>query len=117
MQPRGSTTLHHLIIPLHIRRDENDFCAEARPRIFEQLHSIWPAAALLRVPEDHALGLNVLFDEAGDGWAKSAFLIGPDPDEEPVGALDAGGQGGTDTCAGADADAAFEHGGGVAYSG
>jgi hypothetical protein len=59
----------------------------------------------------------VLLDQAGDGRAKGAFLVGPDPDEEPVGALDAGGERGADACARADADAALEHGGGVADAG
>ena len=51
----------------------------------------------------------MLLDEAGDGWAEGAFLVGADPDEEPVGALDAGGERGADAGAGADADAALEH--------
>jgi len=117
MQPLHPTPLHHLIIPLAITRDENNLGAKARPRIAQQLHRVRAAAALLRVPQDHALGLNVFFDHAGDGGPKGAFLVGSDPDEEPVGRLDAGGECGADSCARADADAAREHGGGVADAG
>ena len=117
MQPLRPTPLHHLIIALLITRDENNLCAEPRPRILQQLHRVGPAASLLRVPEDHALGLDVLLDEARDGGAEGAFLVGSDPDEEPVGGLDAGGERGADACAGADADAALEHCGGVADAG
>jgi hypothetical protein len=49
--------------------------------------------------------------------AKGALLVGSNPDEEPVGRLDAGGERGADAGAGADADAAGEHGGSVAYAG
>lgn len=60
MQACGSTALHHLIVALHIRRDEDDLCAEPRPRILEQRHGVRAAAALLRVPQDHALGFDVV---------------------------------------------------------
>jgi hypothetical protein len=55
----------------------------------------------------------MLLDEAGDSGSESAFLVGADPDEEPVGGLDAGGKRGANAGACAYADAAFEHGGGV----
>jgi hypothetical protein len=34
MQSLLPTPLHHLIIALHIRRDEDNLCAKPRPRIF-----------------------------------------------------------------------------------
>lgn len=114
MQSRRPTTLHHLIVSLHIRRDEDDLRAKPRPCIFEQLHRIWTPASLLRVPKNHALRLNVLLDQASDGRPKGALLVGADPDKEPVWALDAGRESGADAGARADADAALEHGGGVA---
>jgi hypothetical protein len=117
MQSFFPTSLHHLIISLRIRRDENNFCAKPCPCVPQQLHGIGPTTTLLRVPKYHALGLDVLVDEAGDGRAKGALLIGSDPDEEPVGRLDAGGERGADAGAGADADAAGEHGRSVAHSG
>jgi hypothetical protein len=114
MQPLLPTPLHHFVIALTVRRDENNLCAKPRPRISQQLHRIRASTSLFAVPEDHALRFNVLLDQAGDGGAESTFLVGADPDEEPVGGLDAGGERGADACAGADADAAFEHGGCVA---
>jgi hypothetical protein len=117
MQSLFPTSLHHLIISLRIRRDENNLGAKPCPSVPQQLHSIGPTATLLRVPKYHALGLNVLVNEAGDGRAKGALLVGPDPDKEPVGRLDAGGESGADAGAGADADASGEHGGSVAYAG
>lgn len=56
----------------------------------------------------------MLLDQAGDGGPKGALLVGADPDEEPVWALDAGRESGADAGTRADADAALEHGGGVA---
>jgi hypothetical protein len=56
----------------------------------------------------------VLLDQACDGGSKGALLVGADPYEEPVGGLDAGGERGADSGAGADANAALEHRGGVA---
>jgi hypothetical protein len=50
MQPFFPTPLHHLIIPLHIRRDENDLRAKSRPCILQQLHRIRATATLFRVP-------------------------------------------------------------------
>lgn len=59
----------------------------------------------------------MLFDHARDGGPKGAFLVRPDPDEKPVRRLDTGGECGADARARADADAAREHGGGMAYAG
>lgn len=64
MQPRGLTALHHLIITLRIAGDEDDLGAKPLPRILEELHGIRPATALLGIPQDHALRLNVVVDEA-----------------------------------------------------
>ena len=79
--------LHHLIVALHIARDEDDLCAESLPCIPEELHGIRATTPLLAVPENHALWLNVLVDKARDGGAKRALLVRTDPDEEPVGRL------------------------------
>jgi hypothetical protein len=117
VQPLLPTTLHHLIIALRITCDKNNFRAKPCPRISQQLHGIGPTAALLGVPKYHALRLNVLVYEAGNGRAKGALLVRADPDKEPVGRLNAGGERGANTGAGADADAAGKHGGRVTYTG
>ena len=111
------TSLHHLIVALAVARNEDDLSAESLPRISQQLHCVRTAAPLLAVPENHALGLDVLVNEACDGGAECALLVRADPDEEPVGRLDAGGEGGADASTGADTDAAFEHRGRVADAG
>ena len=116
MQPRCPAPLHHLIVPLHIARDVDDLSAPALPRIFEQLHAIRASAPLLRVPQDHSLRLDVLPDQPCDRGTKGSFLIRANPDQEPIGALDAGGECRADASAGADADAAFVHCRGVAYA-
>ncbi len=67
-----------------VRRDEDDLGAEAVPDLAQQLDGVRPPAALLRVPQDHALRRDVVVDEARDGRAEGAFLVGADPDEEPV---------------------------------
>ena len=46
VQPGGTTALHHLIVPLHITSDEDDFCTKALPRVFEKLHSVGSASSL-----------------------------------------------------------------------
>ena len=117
MQAGGFAALHHFVVALPVTRDEDDLCAKARPRILEELHCIRAAAALLRVPQDHALRLDMIMDEGGDGGAECALLVGADPDEEPILALDAGRERRADARARADADAAFEHGRGVANTG
>ena len=114
MQTSLPTPLHHLIIALLITRNEDDLGSPALPRLLQQLHAIWPTASLLRIPEDHAFGLDMLFDEGVDCGTEGAFLVGADPDQEPVGRLDAGGECGTNARSCADADSASVHGGGVA---
>ena len=89
MQTRCATPLHHLIITLHVTRDVNNLSTPALPRIFEQLDTIRSTAAFLRVPENHPFGLNMFPDEASDSRPEGALLVGADPDEEPVGALNA----------------------------
>lgn len=89
MQPRRPTPLHHLVITLHITRDVDNFCSPALPCIFQQLNAIRPAAPLLRVPENHPFGLDMFPDETGDRRSESALLIRADPDQEPVGTLNA----------------------------
>ena len=111
------TPLHHLIVALAVARNEDDLSAESLPCISQQLHGVRTATPLLAVPEDHALGLDVLMDETCDGGAECALLVGADPDKEPVGGLDAGREGGANASTGADADTAFEHRGGVADAG
>ncbi len=78
-------TLHHLVVALAITRNEDDLCTKSLPSVPQQLHGIRATTTLLAVPENHALGLNVLVDETSDCGAKSTFLVGADPDEEPVG--------------------------------
>lgn len=109
MQTRCATPLHHLIITLHITRDIYNLSAPTFPRIFEQLDAIRSTAAFLRVPKDHSFRLDMLPDEASDSRSEGALLIGADPDEKPVGALDACGERCTDAGSGADADAALIH--------
>ena len=75
MHPLDATPLHHLIIPLHIRRDEDDLSTEALPRIAQQGHGVRAPPALLRVPQDHALRRDVVVDQARDGWAERLFLV------------------------------------------
>lgn len=83
VQRTCAATLHHLVVALPVGSDEDDLGAEAVPRLLEQLDRVGPPAALLGVPEDHALGRDVVVDEARDGRPEGLFLVGPDPDEEP----------------------------------
>lgn len=109
--------MHHLIVALHIGRDEDDFGAKTVPRVLEKLHTVRTSSALLGVPQNHALGFNVLMDETRDRRAECLFLVRADPDEEPVLALDASRQSRTNASARADADAALIHGRSVADAG
>jgi hypothetical protein len=74
------TPLHHLIVALTVARNEDDLSTKSLPCVSQQLHRVRAATPLLAVPEDHALGLNVLMDETCDCGAKCAFLIRADPD-------------------------------------
>ena len=84
-----ATALHHLIITTHVGGDEYDLCSETRPGVLEQLHRVWPTPSLLRVPEDHPLGRDIVVDQAGYRWPKRLLLVRAYPDEKPVLALDA----------------------------
>jgi hypothetical protein len=42
-----TTTLYHLIIALHIGGNEDDLGPKARPRVFQELHSIWSSSLFL----------------------------------------------------------------------
>lgn len=106
--------LHHLIIALHIGGDKDDFSPKAVPHLLEEFDRVWPSTTFLRVPEDHALGLDVFVNQARNRRAESLLLIRADPDQEPVRALNAGRQGSPDACSRADADSTLEHGRGVA---
>lgn len=103
-------SLHHLVIALLVAGDEDDFGSKALPRVSQQLHGVRSSAALLAVPENHALGFNVPVDEPRHGRAKGAFLVRPNPNQEPVGRLDAGGEGSPNAGACADTDSALKHG-------
>ena len=111
------TTLHHLIIALHIGRDKDDLGPKAIPHLLEELHRVRPSPPLLRVPEDHPLRLDVVMDQPGYRGPKGLFLVRANPDQEPVRALDASRQRSTDTCSRADADPSLEHGRGMADAG
>lgn len=82
-QLTSETPLHHLVVARHVGGDEDDLGAEAVPRVREQLDRVGAAAALLGVPEDHPLGLDVVVDESGDRRPECLLLVGADPDEEP----------------------------------
>lgn len=133
-----AAALHHLIVALPVGGDENDLSAEAVPHLLEQFDRVWPSSSLLRVPEDHPLGRDVLVDEARDGRSECLFLVGTDPDEEPedkrrqknetvrfvsfkqdlpIWALDTGGKRRPDTGSGANANASLKHGGSVPDAG
>lgn len=109
--------MHHLVITLAVGGDKDDFSTKAVPGIPEELDAIGSSPALLGIPEDHAVRFNVLCDEAGDGWAEGLFLVGSDPNQEPIGALDAGGKSRSDACSGADADSSLEHGRSMTHAG
>lgn len=89
MQTRSATPLHHLIITLHVARDIYDLSTPTLPSIFEQLDAIRSTSTLLRIPQNHPFGFDMFPDKASDGRSEGTLLVGADPDEEPVGALDA----------------------------
>lgn len=82
-QLTSKTALHHFVVALLVGRYEDDLSAEVLVDALQELQGIWPAAPLLGVPEDHAIGLNVLVDETTDRRPECLFLVRPDPDEEP----------------------------------
>ena len=84
MQRTRTAALHHLVVALLVGGDKDDLGPEAVPHLAEQLDRVRPASPLLRVPQDHALGRDVLVDEPRYRRSESLFLVGPDPDEEPV---------------------------------
>lgn len=69
------TALHHLIVALHVACDEDNLSAETLPRIAQQSHCVRAAASLLAVPQNHALGLDMLVDQARDSGSKCALLV------------------------------------------
>lgn len=113
MQSRYAATLHHLVVALHVRRDEDDLGSKPCPRVFEKFHSVRPAASFLRVPEDHSLGFDMLPDQARYRRPERSLLVGTYPDQEPVGALDARRERGTNTSPGTNTDTPLEHCGGM----
>ena len=85
LQRTRAATLHHLVVALPVGRDEDDLSPEAVPHLLEQFDRVWSASPLLRVPEYHALGRDVVVDEARYRRSERLFLVGTDPDEEPGG--------------------------------
>lgn len=72
--------------------------------LLEDLHCVWTTAAQLAIPKHQALWSNVPVDETGDSGTKGLLLIRADPDQEPVGGLQASREGSADAGSGADAD-------------
>lgn len=95
----------------------NTFGAPALVRVSQEFHRVRSPAELLRVPEHPPLGLDVFLDQAADDRSERAHLVASDPDEEPVGALDARREGRADAGPGAHADAAFVQCGGIGHAG
>src|SRR4051812_40555324 len=58
-----ATALHHLVITLHVRSNENNLSPKAVPDFLEYLDSVWSSTTLLRVPKYHSFGLNVFVDQ------------------------------------------------------
>lgn len=77
------TTEHHLVVADFVGRNENYLSPPALPGIPQKLHAIRSAAALLGVPEDHPLWLDVVVNQACNGRAEGSLLIGANPDEKP----------------------------------
>lgn len=98
--------LHKLLIALEIRRNKHDLSTKALIRLLHKLHHIRPPTPLFRIPETHPLRLDPLLDQAADRRPERLLLVGADPDEVPVLALQTCREGGTETCAGAYADPA-----------
>lgn len=97
--------LHDFAVADVVGRDEDDLRVPAVECLLEDLHCVWTAAAQLAIPEEKALRAYVAVDESGDGGPECLFLVGADPDEEPVGALQARREGSSNagTCANAHA--------------
>lgn len=84
----STTALHHLIVSLHIRRNEDNLCPETFPCIFDKLHGIRSPTAYLRVPQYHSVGLNMLVYKPQNSLPERLFHIRPDPNQKPVRTLD-----------------------------
>lgn len=113
MQRTCATALHHLVIALHVARNEDDLCLPHVPSFLEQIHNIRTSASLLTIPQYHTIRLDIIVDQTSDRRPERPLLIRSNPNEKPVGRLNAGRQGSTDTCACTDTNAATEHGRGV----
>lgn len=78
-----AASLHHLIIALHIRGDEDYLGPKTSPCILKQLHCVWSATPLFRVPQYHPLRLDVPVDKTRNRRPERLLLIRANPDEEP----------------------------------
>lgn len=84
LQRTCAATLHHLVVALLIRGNEDDLGAKAVPRLLEEFHRIGPSSPLLGVPQNHALGWDVVVDKARYCRPECLLLVGAYPDEEPM---------------------------------
>jgi hypothetical protein len=102
------TPLHDLRVTLVIGSDEDDLSLPFTVGILDELHNVGAATTLLTVPtvtvtlavtsawrrngflQAETLRAEVVVNEFGDGRTEGLLLVGADPDEIPVRALDAG---------------------------
>lgn len=69
------TSPHHIAVALKVGRDKDNLRVEAVPRFPNELHSVRAATTLLRVPEYHPLGLDVLVDHVLKCCSKGLLKI------------------------------------------
>ena len=109
VQSGCATTLHHLIIALHVGRDENNLGSKPSPRIFKKLHGVGPSSSLLRIPENHPLGFDVLSYQTCNRGSERPLLVRAYPYEKPVWALYTRGKCCSNTSPGADTNPSLKH--------
>jgi hypothetical protein len=83
------------------------FCVPTLVNFLEDFEGVRAAFPCLGVPEQSPFRANVIVDEVSDGWTESLFLIATDPNQEPVGWLQARGKSGAETSTSANSDAPF----------
>jgi hypothetical protein len=78
-----STSSHYIVITLQVGSDEDDLGPEAVPGLLQELHGIRTASALLRVPEDPPLRLDVFVYQAHNRRPIGPLQVRANPYQEP----------------------------------
>jgi len=105
--------LHKLLVTLVVRGDKYNFSIPGLVDFSQYLKGVRSAFSGFGVPKDASLGAEIVVDERRNGRTEGFLHITSDPDQEPVGGLEACGESCAETSTGTHTDTSLVDGRGV----